>query len=61
MAKYKIGDKITYRKTELIVIKGNCNSCFFSAPSYGCMAKFAEGCASTLGYDLIFIPVGKGV
>lgn len=60
MAKYKIGDKITYGKTELIVVKGNCNSCYFSIP-HGCRLVFTEGCASTLGYDLIFIPVGKGV
>lgn len=60
MAKYKVGDRMIYGSTELIVVKGNCNSCFFSAP-HGCMSMFAEGCASILGYNLIFIPVGKGV
>lgn len=60
MAKYKMGDRITYGKARLTVVKGNCKNCYFSAP-HGCMAKFVEGCASTLGFDLIFIPVRKGV
>lgn len=60
MAKYKIGDRMIYGSTELIVVKGNCKNCYFSAP-HGCMAKFVEGCASTLGYELICIPVEKGV
>ena len=60
MAKYKIGDRLTYGRTELTVIKGDCKNCYFSAP-HGCMAKFAEGCASTLGYDLICISVKGGI
>ena len=60
MAKYKMGDKITYGKARLTVVKGKCENCYFSTP-YGCMSVFIEGCASTLGYELICIPVGKGV
>jgi len=60
ITKYKIGDRLTYGKTRLIVVKGSCKNCYFSAP-HGCMAKFAGICASTLGFNLKFIPVGKGV
>lgn len=60
MAKYKAGDKITHGRVELVVVKGDCKNCYFSAP-HGCMAKFTEGCASTLGYDLICIISEGGI
>ena len=66
MPKYKLGDIIvTKQNIRLLVTKGKCNNCFFSAHTregspYCALRDFKEGCYGSFGDNLIAVRIKKG-
>ncbi len=68
MPKYKLGDIIiTKYNNRLLVTKGRCRNCFFSAYTRNgapycalSIIDFKEGCYGSFGDNLIVVQIKKG-
>ena len=66
MPKYRVGERIVVGLVEVIVVRGNCESCFFNKHNTGdffdfCMAGLEKSCIEEIGSDTCFKVLREGL
>ena len=59
MPKYKVGERITVGLVEAVVVRGNCESCFFHNRK-ACMLDKAK-CIAEIGWDNCYKVLKEGL
>lgn len=64
MPRYKVGERIVVGKIEAVVVRGNCESCFFSRRIFlyktECMLD-EESCIEEIGFGNCYKVLEKGL